>query len=235
MISEKLAGTWAAASALLWLVVSPLLAIAYLSTEDGAASLEVASVRAWYEPAHDFVGGLMTFGPVDRVYNVYTLLAAILFVGPVLCAIVTRRTRPDSISRYERISWRIALVGVSLFSVGIFLVASIYVTELDSIRGVGDALFLILMLPGMLLMQLGFTCLGIALLRGGFAPRAAAWLLAVSLPFQLLASVFLGHNSLGFIPILLAWGLVGWRLTRPQPEIRQTESVPRGSPHSAPR
>ena len=80
-------------------------------------------------------------------------------------------------------------------------------------------------MPGMLLSVLGSTVLGIALLRDRYAPRLTAWLLTLAFPLMLISSDVLGHNSLGMIPLFLAWAATGrhlWHTTptpahRPQP------------------
>ena len=59
--------------------------------------------------------------------------------------------------------------------------------------------------------------LGIALLRNRYAPRLTAWLLALAVPLMLIGSDVLGHNSLGMIPLFLAWAATGrhlWQLER---------------------
>ena len=68
----------------------------------------------------------------------------------------------------------------------------------------------------MLISAIGSTVLGIALLRSPdrFAPRATAWLLAFAFPAMAVIPVVLGHNSLGLLAMILAWGIAGAGLWR---------------------
>ena len=73
-----------------------------------------------------------------------------------------------------------------------------------------------LMVPGMLISIVGSTVLGIALLHAGYAPKLTAWLLALAIPLMFLASDGLGHNSLGMVPLFVAWAAAGWQMWRGQ-------------------
>ncbi len=55
---------------------SPLLAMSYFATEDGAKSYAAGSVQAWAEPARRLLEPLLTFASADRVYATYSLLIA---------------------------------------------------------------------------------------------------------------------------------------------------------------
>ena len=79
-----------------------------------------------------------------------------------------------------------------------------------------------LMVPGMLISVVGSTVLGIALLRAGYAPKLTAWLLALAIPLMLLASDCLGHNSLGLVPLFVAWAAAGRQLWRVEPSRAQS-------------
>ena len=125
-----------------------------------------------------------------------------------------RAHRRATNGRLERWGWRIALPGYALAAAG--LIAAFVVLVGDSAPA-GDALnfvFLALMLPGMLVSVIGSTVLGIALLRSDYAPKVTAWLLALAFPLMLAASEVLGHNSLGMVPIFLAWAASGRHLWR---------------------
>jgi hypothetical protein len=50
------------------------------------------------------------------------------------------------------------------------------------------------------------------LLRNHDQPRAAAVLLALALPSMLVIPDLVGHNSLGLLPLFLAWGMTGFQL-----------------------
>lgn len=78
----------------------------------------------------------------------------------------------------------------------------------------------------MLLSVIGSTVLGIALLRACHAPRLTAWLLALAFPLLVVASDVLGHNSLGMIPIFVAWAASGRHLWRGEPSRAPSAAVP---------
>lgn len=109
--------------------------------------------------------------------------------------------------------WRIALFGYALTSLG--LIASFFVLFNGDAAGAAlNVVFLGLLLPGMLISVIGSTVLGIALLRGEFRPKLTAWLLTLSLPSMLFIPEVLGHNSLGLLPMIVAWGVAGFQLWR---------------------
>ena len=127
----------------------------------------------------------------------------------LLCAIAIRRRRVV-VKRNERWAWRVTLTGYTLATVGIVLAGLVLIGGSPT----SDALnivFLSLMVPGMLISAIGSTWLGISLLRSRdrFTPRATAWLLAVAFPAMAVIPVVLGHNSLGMLAMILAWGIAG--------------------------
>ena len=104
-------------------------------------------------------------------------------------------------------------MGYALATVG--LLAAFVVLFGGSTAGESlNIVFLALMVPGMLLSVIGSTMLGIALLRDHYVPRLTAWLLALAFPLMLVGSDVLGHNSLGMIPLFLAWAATGRHLWR---------------------
>ena len=64
----RLVGAYAAIAAAASLILTPLLALSYFGTEDGASELGVGSVAAWAEPARDLLEPLLTFASADLVY-----------------------------------------------------------------------------------------------------------------------------------------------------------------------
>lgn len=194
-------------------VFSPLLALAYFATADGASSVEEALLSAWIQPARDLAGGLVTFAPADGVYAVYTLVLAALFPAVVLAARATRSARPAQQRGAERWGWRLALTGYLLFSAGLAVVA-LLLLPLGPEAGIVNVAFLATMLPGLLVGLIGSTVLGIGLLRSGYRPQLTAWLLAFALPLWFLGSAGLGHNSLGMVPLFIAWAIAATSLER---------------------
>lgn len=201
----RLAGLYSVLAAAASLLLAPLLALSYFATEDGASELEIGTVSAWAEPARDLAGALLTFASPDQVYTWYGRVFVFLMPALALVAWLARSRRPDRPKLGERWGWRIALTGYALGTVG---------TAVAFWTPFLDAAFLFLMMPGMLLMFVGSTTLGIGLLRADYRPRATPWLLALSIPLMIVASGVLGHNSLGLVPLLTAWAATGWRLGR---------------------
>lgn len=200
----RLAGLYAVAAAVASFVVAPLLALSYFAIDDGASQLEIGSVSAWAEPARDVAGPLLTFASAEAVYFTYLKLFGLLAPALVLCALAAKSRRHVPAGRWERWGWRLALVGYTLLALGVVLV----------LPGFLEVAFLALVVPGLFLGTIGSTVLGVALIRTSYRPRLTAWLLTLSVPLWLVGSDVLGHNSLGVVPLLVAWGVTGWRLWR---------------------
>lgn len=223
--AARFAGLYAVIAAGIAVLISPLLALSYFATDEGAEELESGTVSAWADPARDLVGGLLSWASPERVYATYVQAFALLFPAVFLCAWAMRARRSPA-GRTERWGWRIALVGYGLASVG--LIAAFFVLFTGSTAG--DALnvvFLTLLLPGMLVSAIGSTVLGIALLRDRYRPRITSWLLALAFPSMLVVPTVLGHNSLGMVPLIVGWGATGFQLWRvgdraPVPELAGT-------------
>jgi hypothetical protein len=211
--TTRLVGLYATIAAAAAAIFAPLLALSYFAIDEGAAELETGTVSAWAEPARDLADGLVTFASADRVYATYTQVFALLFPAVLLCAWITRRRRGRSDARLERWGWRIALPGYVLFGIGLAAVAIMLVSASAS-SSILDIAFMPFMLPGIVLSTIGSTVLGIGLLRAGYEPRVTAWLLTFALPLWVAGSVVLGHNSIGLVPLFVAWAATGWQLWR---------------------
>jgi hypothetical protein len=209
----RLIGLYAVVAAAASVVLAPLLALAYFATSEGAEELEAGTVSAWAEPVRDAAGGLLTFASADRVYSTYLQALAVLVPAILLCAWATRRLRPRDVGTGERWGWRLALAGYLLVSLGTVTVGAFLVVTTPASTAV-NAAFLALLLPGILVGTVGSTVLGVALLRAGYRPGLTPWLLALAIPLWLTGSIVLGHNSIGLVPLLVAWAATGWRLLR---------------------
>jgi hypothetical protein len=108
--ATRLAGLYAAIAAMASVLLSPVLALSYFGIPDGAEQLHSGTVRAWAGPAHDLIGGLLTWAPPERVYATYVQAFALIFPAVFLCARAVRARRPAP-GRNERWGWRIALTG----------------------------------------------------------------------------------------------------------------------------
>lgn len=209
--ATRLVGLYATIAAAAAIVLAPLLALSYFATEEGASELETGTVSAWADPARDLAGGLLTFASADRVYATYTQLLALLLPAIVLCAWAARERRGRPETRVERWGWRVTLAGYALIALGVGAVSVVLVVASPS-SPVTNLVFLPLIVPGILLGTVGSTVLGIRLLRSAYRPRLTSWLLALAFLLWIAASVVLGHNSLGLVPLFLAWAATGWQL-----------------------
>jgi len=212
--AARLVGVYAVIAAGVAVLLAPLLALSYFGTSEGAEDLEIGTVSAWADPARDLADGLLTWASPERVYGTYVQGFALLFPAVLLCAWAARSRRRAESGGFERWSWRIALAGYGLATIGL---SAAFVVLLGDSAPNGNALnvvFLALMLPGMMLSVIGSTVLGIALLRARYAPRLTAWLLALAFPLMLVGSAVIGHNSIGMVPLFVAWAATGLRLWR---------------------
>lgn len=218
--ARRFAGLYAAVAAALAVLLAPLLAMSYFATSEGAEELETGTVSLWAEQGRDLAGGLLTWASPERVYSTYVQAFAVLFAGVLLCAVAVRRSREPG-SGGERWGWRIALAGYGLATAGL-VGAFVALIPGDPANAALNIVFLALLLPGMFVSVIGSTVLGIAFLRSGYRPRATSWLLALALPAMVVVPTLLGHNSLGMLPLMVAWGVTGavlWRGGSARPEL----------------
>jgi hypothetical protein len=211
--ATRLVGLYAVVAGVAAVVISPLLAMSYFGIEDGADELDSATVSAWADPGRDIADGLLTFASADRVYATYIQIFSLLMPALFLCAWTVRRRRTGTEGRIERWAWPLALVGYACLGLGGLVVAFLLIGASPN-GNVVNAPFLALIIPGILLGTIGSTVLGIALIRAGYRPTVAPWLLAFSFVLWITGSDLLGHNSVGLTPMLVAWGASGWRLLR---------------------
>lgn len=231
MSATRMTGLYSMIAAAGAVLFAPLLALAYFATGEGADELQAGTVSAWAGPALELAGGPLTWGSPDRVYATYLQVFALLFPAIVLCARAMRAQRPASSGRLERWGWRISLAGYGLVTVGLLAAAAVLVggsVESDAL----NVAFLSLLLPGLLVSVLGSTVLGIALVRNHYAPKLTAWLLALAFPLLLVGSVVLGHNSLGLVPLFVAWAASGRQLWRVEPRAHSVDLATAGEPHA---
>jgi hypothetical protein len=211
--ATRLTGLYAVIAAGAAILLSPLLALSYVATDEGADELESGTVSAWADPARDLVGGLLTWASPERVYGTYFLLFWVLFPAVFLCARAVRARRPAARGRLERLGWQMALFGYG-FGVVSLIVATVILVEGSTAGKAVDVVFLALMVPAMAIDVIGSTLLGIALLRDRYEPKLTAWLLALVLPSMLVVPGVLGNLSLGLLSVFLAWAATGWKLWR---------------------
>jgi hypothetical protein len=227
MSNPRFAGLAAMVAGAASLIFAPLLALSYFGIDDGADELNSATVSAWADPARDIAGGLLTWASPERVYATYIQAFAILFGGLLLCATAARaQVRPGG--GLERWAWWLALTGYRVTAVALLVAFVVLIPDSDG--GGLNVVYLALLVPGMLLSVVGSSVLGIALLRTGYRPRLTAWLLALAFALMLAGSDVLGHNSLGLVPLFLAWAASGHRLWREEREPAAVAPVSRTAP-----
>lgn len=219
----RFVGLYAVIAAAVAIVVAPLLGLAYFATPAGAGE-ETGTVAAWADPARDLAGGLLTWASADRVYTTYTQAFALILPAILLCAWVTRARRTHSESRLERWGWRLTLTAYSLLALGLAIVAVLLIGASPSSK-ILDFAYLPLVFPGIVFGTIGSTLLGVGLLRSAYEPRVTAWLLALVFPLWVIGDFVIGHNSLGLVPLFVAWATTGWRLYRAGRTDRSTREV----------
>jgi hypothetical protein len=192
-------------------VAAPLLALSYFAIPDGAGELKTGTVSAWADPARNAAGRLLTFASHDRVYATYTQLFALLFPAVLLVAWLSWRQRRAAATRAERWTWRVVLTGYLLIGVGLVAVSFVLIAASPSSAATNDV-FLPFIAPGILLATIGSSVLGIMLLRDGFRPRVASWLLALGFPLWIVGSDVVGHNGVGLVPLFVAWAAASHRV-----------------------
>lgn len=223
--ATRLAGLYAAIAAVASVLLSPVLALSYFGIPDGAEQLHSGTVRAWATPARDLIGGLLTWAPPERVYATYVQAFALIFPAVFLCARAVRARRPAP-GRNERWGWRIALTGYAWGALGLLAALPLLISAPDGDTLAVNLVFLALMLPGMFISAIGSTVLGIALLRSHYTPRLTPWLLTLAFPSMLIIPTVLGHNSLGMVPLIVAWGVSGIQLWRAHDQASPSELAP---------
>lgn len=227
-VRTRFIGLYAVAAAAASLVIAPLLGLAYFATEHGREELETGSISAWAEPARDAAGGLLTFAGPDRVYSTYLQLLALFLPAVLLIALVVRSRWASRSRRPGRWAWRVALTGYCLLATGAVAIGLVLVGGNPS-SPIVDPLFLALLFPGILLSTAGSTALGVGLIRSGYRPRLTAWLLALAFPLWIVGDFVIGHNGIGLVPLMVAWGATGLQLWRARDRAPAGELVTAGS------
>ena len=212
------------AAAIAAVLLSPLLALSYFETSEGAEGLEVGTIAAWAEPGRDLAGSLLTFASPDRVYSTYSLVFALLVPAVILSAFAALSERPSSQTRSERWGWRLVRIGYLVFGVGLGLVAIALIWAGPSAPVVNVG-FMTLLFPGLVVGLIGSTFLGASLVRSGYEPRLTAWLLALALPLWIVGSVVLGHNGFGLLPLFVAWAATARRWSQSEIGVQRASSA----------
>ena len=213
--AQRRIGRYAWAMAWVGLVVGQLHALARHNTLDGREDLKSGLVRAWSDPARAALRPLLDWGNPDLVYVTYGKIWLPVFLGFTLCAFVVRRRR--SPQGFEKWAWRVALTGYVWACVSVL---GDYWTQWTGTPNALLEVSFVVGLPGLVITLVGSTLLGIALLRNGLRPRAAAWLLTLTIPVAVAA---LSVTSMGSaaLAVMFAFAILGRRVateTAPAPD-----------------
>jgi hypothetical protein len=205
-------GRFAWVMAWVGLVGGQLHALARHNTADGKGDLDNPLTAAWSDPARAALRPLLDWANPDLVYLTFGKIWFPVFVAFTLCAFVVRRRR--SPVGFEKWAWRVALTGYVWACASVFgdywLQWGAHPAEpLLTITFVAG-------LPGLLIMLVGSTMLGIALLRRGFRPKVSAWLLALAFPLAFALDAFTSMGSMA-LPVMFAFGVAGHRFVSDRP------------------
>jgi hypothetical protein len=201
-------GRFAWVMAWIGLVGGQLHALSRHATAEGRSDLELPMTAFWSEPTGDLLSPLLDWGDPDLVYVTYGKLWLPVFAAFFLCALLTYRRRAPR--GFERGVWRVMLV---CYGAAVLSVFGEYWTQWT---GEPNALLVLVFaasIPVVLLTIIGSTVLGVCLLRNGFRPRTAAWLLTVTLPAAFMITEVTSLGSI-VLPIAFAFGIIGRRLAR---------------------
>lgn len=189
----------------LGLALAPVHALSRFATEFGREDLAFEPTRMWADPAADLLRPLLDWADPNTVYLTYGKGWFLIFLAATACAFAVRSTR--SPRGLERIAWPITLTGLVIATASTF--GDYFTPWLDES-------FVFLGIPGTLISVTGSLLLGIALLRGGFRPRAAGWLLVLWIPLLVVLSLIASLGAAA-LPMLFAWAIAGRTITGSDP------------------
>lgn len=213
--SQRTVGRVAWMMAWFGLVAGQFHAMARHNTVDGEGDLHQWATRVWSDPARHALKPLLDWGNPDLVYLTYGKVWLPVFLAFTACAFVVHRRRQPV--GFEKWAWRVALTG--------------YVWAVLSVLGdywlqwgthTNEALLtatFVLGIPGLLVMIVGSTMLGVALLRNGIEPRLSGWLLALTIPC-VIALMFVTSMGSAALPVMFAFGLIGRRISTEADTVR---------------
>lgn len=193
--------------------LAPLNALARMQTDSGRSDLANDLAAWWAEPAlRTLSPWLLDFADVDTVYLTYGKFYLLAVLAVLACAVAARSRRPADMGWAERWGWRLTIGSLALTCIGHF--ATYWLAFVDA----GFVVVLLSLLIGVF----GNVLLGVGLIRAGFRPRVAAWVILLDLPLSI-ALVSISTMALSMWPTMLAWGLIGWSLWRDAAESETSE------------
>jgi hypothetical protein len=184
--------------------VAPFITSAYSLTKDG-----VGTAPPWEPALSGSLSTLFTFASPEAVYATYGKLYFFGFLGFLLGLIGLRARRRDRAGWLERWGFGLVFVGLLLNLLG--NVPDYWVGENTVFEDVG---FVAGTALGLLILTVGSSLLGVALLQGRAGSRLGAWLLALS-PAGVILPDFLGFGNIPSGPALwygVVWVVMGYAL-----------------------
>ncbi len=193
----------ALAAAIVASVVAPVVAVSYMHTSEGLKYRDDPGIATWVDPSTDLLEPLFDRVGVERTYLLGTQLMSVLWVITILAAITVARRR--RLEGRTRTWWSATLAGYVWLGVGL-IAFGVIAGILSPTHTASYVPYFAGVVPGLLLSLIGSCVLGVGLLRRRDPARAAAWLLALSLPLWVFANLFI-HNSIGLLPMMWAWAM----------------------------
>jgi hypothetical protein len=197
-------GLAAMLGSVLGILVAPVITSAYSLSEDGAGHSP-----PWEPAFSDLLSPLFGFASPEVVYATYGRLYLVVFVGFLLGLIALRVQQRGRVGRLGEWGLRLSLIGVALNLFG--NIPDYWFGEDTWFEALG---FLVGTVLGFLLLVVGATMLGVALVRTGTLTRLGAGLLVLSLPGIILLTL-IGFGNIPSGPALwfcFAWLVLGYVL-----------------------
>nr|MBA2715280.1 hypothetical protein [Rubrobacteraceae bacterium] len=92
---------------ILGIMYSPLYALAYFATEDGASSLDAPWVAVWAAAARPILEPFLTFAPPDTVYLTYGKVGLFMVLGWMAGTLALHARQAASAGRLEKWGFRV--------------------------------------------------------------------------------------------------------------------------------
>ena len=212
---ERGIGRFAWVMAWVGLVAGQMHALARFSVPAHAGDLEYPGTRIWAVPTMRALRPLLGWGTPEQVYVHYGKVWLPVFVASTLCGVaVYRRRRPEG---FERWAWRAAIASLGVMLVGVFLdYWTQWTGQAEGGHGLEARLFWLgtwVTFPGLALMLLTVTTLGITLLVNGFRPVLPAVMFAAIIPFAFAITEVTSLGSVA-LPVMFGFGVLGQRLAQ---------------------
>ncbi len=159
------------------------------------------TVPFWVEPLEPYLGSLLTFASPDGVYRTYGRVYGLVYLLFLPAVVALHRVHGDSGSRVETRGYAFLRTGLLVAFVG---VAGDYWAN--------GITFLIEIL-GLLIVAIGVSTYGVALLRSKVVPGWAAWMLILCGPGTFVFMSLIGHIPSGpTFPFAVTWLVLGLML-----------------------